>query len=96
MFLQISVGGALGAVILPSMIVHFFCGGTAGIFGNATGGWKGAVLGGIINGLMFTLLAGLVYTSLSALNPAWTGASFGDTDLGFVGNILGFVSTFFR
>jgi len=96
MFLQISVGGALGAVILPSMIVHFFCGGTAGIFGNATGGWKGAVLGGIINGLMFTILAGLVYTSLSALNPAWTGASFGDTDLGFVGNILGFVSTLFR
>ena len=96
MVIQIAAGGALGAVILPSMIVHFFCGGTAGIFGNSTGGWKGAVLGGLVNGLMFTLLAGLVYTSFAGLNPAWAGASFGDTDLGFVGNLLGFISTFFK
>ncbi len=96
MFIQIASGGALGGVILPSMIVHFFCGGTAGIFGNSTGGWKGAVLGGIINGVMFTFLAGLVYTSLAGLNPAWAGSSFGDTDLGFIGSILGYISTLIK
>ena len=96
MFIQIASGGALGGVILPSMIVHFFCGGTAGIFGNSTGGWKGAVLGGIINGVMFTFLAGLVYTSLAGLNPAWAGSSFGDTDLGFIGSLLGYISTLIK
>jgi PTS system ascorbate-specific IIC component len=96
MVLQIASGGALGGVILPSMIVHFFCGGTAGIFGNSTGGWKGAILGGLINGLMFTFLAGLVYTSLGALNPAWAGTSFGDTDLGFLASILAFVGSLLR
>ena len=49
--------GTLGGVILPSMIIHFFVGGTSGVFGNATGGWKGAVLGGFLCGLLFTLLA---------------------------------------
>jgi len=96
MLLQIAIAPALGGVILPSMIVHFFCGGTAGIFGNSTGGWKGAVLGGFINGFMFTMLAGLVYTSLGGLNPAWAGTSFGDTDLGFIGSILAFITSLLK
>jgi len=96
MFLQIAAGGRLGGVILPSMIIHFFVGGTAGIFGNATGGWKGAVLGGILNGLFFTFLAGFTYTALGGLNPAWAGSSFGDTDFGFTGSVLAFVSKMLR
>jgi len=96
MFLQIAAGGRLGAVILPSMIIHFFVGGTAGIFGNATGGWKGAVLGGILNGLFFTFLAGFTYTALGGLNPAWKGSSFGDTDFGFTGSVLAFLSKMLR
>ena len=96
MFAQMAAGGRLGAVILPSMIIHFFVGGTAGIFGNATGGWKGAVLGGILNGLFFTFLAGFTYTALGGLNPAWAGSSFGDTDFGFTGSVLAFVSKMLR
>ena len=46
MVLQLVAKGALGGVILPSMIIHFFVGGTAGVFGNSTGGRKGAMLGG--------------------------------------------------
>jgi PTS system ascorbate-specific IIC component len=96
MFVQMAAGGRLGAVILPSMIIHFFVGGTAGIYGNATGGWKGAVLGGIVNGLMFTFLAGFTYPALAGLNPAWKGSSFGDTDFGVTGSILAFVSKMLR
>lgn len=33
--------GAVGAVlIIPGLVPHFFCGATAGIYGNATGGKK--------------------------------------------------------
>jgi PTS system ascorbate-specific IIC component len=92
MGLQIAAGGTLGAVILPSMIIHFFVGGTCGIFGNATGGWKGAVLGGFLCGVIFTGLAGTTYVSLGAMNPAWKGSSFGDTDFGVLGSSLAFVS----
>ncbi len=96
MFIQIAMGGKLGAVILPSMIIHFFVGGTAGIFGNATGGWKGAVLGGFLCGVIFTSLAGFTYIALGGANPAWKGSSFGDTDFGFVGSVLAFVAKVMR
>lgn len=96
MVLQLVAGGALGGVILPSMIVHFFVGGTAGVFGNSTGGRKGAILGGFLNGLIFTLLAGTTYTSFGGLNPDWVGSSFGDTDFGVLGNILSFIGNLLK
>jgi PTS system ascorbate-specific IIC component len=96
MALQVAANGVLGGVILPSMIIHFFIGGSAGIYGNATGGWKGAVVGGVLSGLMFTFLAGFAYTAMGGLNPAWAGSSFGDTDFGFIGSVLAFVSKMLR
>lgn len=96
MVLQIIAGGALGGVILPSMIVHFFVGGTAGVFGNATGGRKGAIIGGLLNGFIFSLLAGTTYVSFGGLNPAWAGSSFGDTDFGVLGNILSFLGNLLK
>lgn len=96
MLIQLAGGGALGGVILPSMIIHFFVGGTAGVFGNATGGKKGAIFGGFLNGVVFTLLAGTTYTALGALNPAWAGSSFGDTDFGMLGSILAFVGSLLK
>ncbi|NMB56230.1 MAG: PTS ascorbate transporter subunit IIC [Leptolinea sp.] len=86
--------GVLGGVILPSMIIHFFCGGTSGVFGNATGGWKGAVLGGFLCGLIFTLLAG---TSLRAVTAIGIPDScFGDPDFGVVGSLLAYVTGLFK
>ncbi|MCD6356663.1 MAG: PTS ascorbate transporter subunit IIC [Anaerolineaceae bacterium] len=96
MAVQIAAGGAIGGVILPSMIIHFFVGGTAGVFGNSTGGWKGAVLGGFLTGVMFTLLAGTTYSALGAMNPEWQGASFGDTDFGVLGNVLAFLGSLLK
>jgi PTS system ascorbate-specific IIC component len=91
MGLQIAMGGRVGAVILPSLLLSFFLGGTAGVYGNATGGWKGAAAGGIINGLMFTLLTGTAYTGLSHLG--YSNSTFGDADFGIVGNILTFITS---
>ena len=96
MGIQLLAGGAVGAVILPSMIIHFFVGGTAGVFGNSTGGKKGAILGGFLNGLIFTMLAGTTYQAFGALNPDWAGASFGDTDFGVLGNILAFLGSLLK
>jgi ascorbate PTS system EIIC component len=80
--------GFLGGVILPSMIIHFFVGGTSGVFGNATGGWKGSVLGGFLTGLLFTLLAGTALRAINAIGIP--NSTFGDTDFGVVGSLLAF------
>lgn len=42
------IGHFTGYVFIPSMIVIFFHAGTAGVFGNITGGYKGALLAGFI------------------------------------------------
>lgn len=42
------LGNTVGYVFVPTMIVLFFHGATAGVFGNATGGVRGALLGGFI------------------------------------------------
>jgi PTS system ascorbate-specific IIC component len=94
--LQVAFGGAggagaIGGVVLPSMIIHFFVGGTAGVFGNATGGWKGAALGGFLNGLIFTLLVGTAFVALSQLGLGYS--AFGDTDFGVIGNLLAFLGS---
>jgi PTS system ascorbate-specific IIC component len=97
--LQVAFGGAggqgaIGGVVLPSMIIHFFVGGTAGVFGNATGGWKGAALGGFLNGLIFTLLVGTAFVALSGLGFGYS--AFGDTDFGVIGNVLAFLGSLLR
>ncbi|MFR3825289.1 MULTISPECIES: PTS ascorbate transporter subunit IIC [Hungatella] len=47
-FWMLTLGLSIGFVVVPTMIVLFFHGATAGIFGNSTGGIKGALLGGFI------------------------------------------------
>ncbi|MCG8540241.1 MAG: PTS ascorbate transporter subunit IIC [Clostridia bacterium] len=50
-----------GIVPLPSIIGGFFTGGTAGIFGNATGGKRGAMVSGVMYGLFLTIPVALFY-----------------------------------
>ncbi len=42
------LGNTVGYVFVPTMIVLFFHGAAAGVFGNVTGGVRGAVLGGFM------------------------------------------------
>lgn len=75
------------ALILPGMVPHFFTGGAAGVFGNATGGRAGAVLGGFVNGVLITFLPAFLLKVLGDLGFA--GTTFGDADFGWFGIVVG-------
>lgn len=94
-FISSFIGGITGLVvcgyfswtlILPGIIPHFFCGGTAGVFGNATGGVRGAVFGAFVQGLIITFAPALLLPVLGELGFANT--TFGDTDFSVVGILL--------
>jgi len=98
-FLSSLVGGIIGmflmgplglALIIPGMIPHFFDGGTAGVYGNATGGRRGAILGAFVNGLLITILPALLLAYMGTLGLANT--TFGDTDFCWSGIVGGLIS----
>lgn len=85
---------ALGLkIIVPGLVPHFFCGATAGVFGNATGGRRGAVLGAFANGLLISFLPAMLLPVLGSLG--FQGTTFGDADFGLVGIILGNIMKLF-
>jgi PTS system ascorbate-specific IIC component len=82
------VGAAFAVpLILPGMIPHFFTGGTAGVFGNATGGRRGAVGGGFVNGLIITLFAAFLVPTMNAIG--FQNTTFGDADFQWFGFAVG-------
>ena len=86
---------ALGApAILPGVVPHFFCGATAGVFGNATGGRRGAIIGAFAQGLLITFLPALLMPVLGGLGFA--GSTFSDADFGVWGILIGKVIQFVR
>lgn len=83
-------GPAFGlALILPGMVPHFFTGGGAGVYGNATGGRRGAAAGGFVNGLLITFLPALLLKVLGGLGLQ--NSTFGDADFGWYGTLIGSV-----
>lgn len=94
-FLSSFAGGLIGllfcgwfhwTLILPGVVPHFFCGATAGVFGNATGGIKGCLLGSFVHGIVITLLP-LLLLSVFA-DSGFQNTMFGDTDFSLVGRFL--------
>lgn len=75
------------ALILPGLVPHFFTGGAAGVFGNATGGRRGAVCGAFCNGLLITFLPAFLLGVLGDFGSENT--TFGDADFGWFGIALG-------
>ncbi|MBJ8350227.1 PTS ascorbate transporter subunit IIC [Streptococcus zalophi] len=89
MFILGAIGGVL---IIPGMVPHFFCGATAGIFGNATGGRKGAILGSFVNGLFLAFLPAMLLPVLG--NLGFSNTTFGDFDFAVLGILLGRMGEF--
>lgn len=95
-FVSSFVGGLIGMFILgwagsiliiPGLVPHFFCGATAGVYGNATGGRRGAMLGAFVNGLALAFLPALLMPVLG--NLGFGNTTFGDVDFAVIGLILG-------
>lgn len=75
------------ALILPGLVPHFFTGGAAGVYGNATGGCRGAILGAFTNGLIITFGPALLMGVLGEFAEADT--TFGDADFAWFGIVIG-------
>lgn len=99
-FLSSFVGGIVGlliligcnvafpvALILPGVVPHFFCGATAGVFGNAEGGWKGCVAGAFVHGLLITFLPAICMPVFTQLG--YVGTTFSDADFSWMGIAFG-------
>ena len=107
-FLSSFVGGVIGMgillvlepsfpwlpIILPSVVPHFFCGATAGVFANATGGLRGCVIGACAHGILITFLPLMLMPLLGDLGFANT--TFSDADFCVVGTILGNIVNLLR
>lgn len=74
-------------VILPGIVPHFFCGATAGVYGNSTGGIRGTCIGGFFNGVYISFLPLLFLPHIGKMANA--SVTFPDEDLGLVGLMLG-------
>jgi len=95
-FLSSFVGGIVslfimvfsgGIIVIPGVVPHFFCGATAGVFGNATGGARGAVIGSFLHGILISFMPIFLMPVLGSLG--YQGSTFSDTDYGIVGFLMG-------
>lgn len=73
-------------VMIPSASIAFFSGGTAGVFGNSTGGWKGCIAGSFVLGLCVVALPLMLYPVFAQLGIV--GASFPNVDYNIIGTLL--------
>ncbi|MEA4811559.1 MAG: PTS ascorbate transporter subunit IIC [Anaerolineaceae bacterium] len=80
-------------VIIPVAIPYFFIGGTAGVFGNATGGWKGAILGAFVAGVLIAVGPAIMYPIFEQIGLK--GTAFPETDFNAVGIPLHYILSIF-
>ena len=87
MGVQIIIGTT---IVIPGIVMHFFCGGIAAVFGNATGGRKGALIGPFLGGIILSFLP-LVATSLYG-GLGYTATYWSDSDFNTIGVLLGLIA----
>ena len=92
--LSMAVMSALGAlVVIPVAVPYFFIGATAGVFGNATGGWKGCVAGAFVVGVLIAVGPALIYPVMA--NIGLTGTAFPETDFNVIGLLIWYIGRLF-
>ncbi|MDY4523375.1 MAG: PTS ascorbate transporter subunit IIC [Atopobium sp.] len=92
--LSMAVMSALGAlVVIPVAVPYFFIGATAGVFGNATGGWRGCVVGAFVVGILIAVGPALIYSVMA--NIGLTGTAFPETDFNFIGLLIWYIGRLF-
>ena len=90
---SMAIMGALGLVmIIPGVVPHFFCGATAAVFGNSTGGRRGAIIGSFANGILISFLPIALLPVLG--NLGFANSTFSDADFGIAGIFLGKIQEF--
>lgn len=73
-------------VLVPPMIMLFFGGGAAGVFGNRFGGWRGAALGGVFNGIILAFGQWIFWGLWSGTAPEL--ATLADPDWYVIGGLV--------
>ncbi|MFC6277090.1 PTS ascorbate transporter subunit IIC [Psittacicella hinzii] len=86
-FISSFAGGLIGMgilgifslpLIIPGMVPHFFCGATAGIYGDKLGGKVGCIVGAFIGGLLLAFLPAFLLPALGTLG--FEATTFSDVD----------------
>lgn len=94
-FISSFIGGLIGMgllgmlslpLIIPGMVPHFFCGATAGIYGDRLGGKVGCILGAFVGGLMLAFLPAFLLPALG--NLGFEATTFSDIDFTVLGIAL--------
>ncbi|WP_096190767.1 PTS ascorbate transporter subunit IIC [Evansella halocellulosilytica] len=81
------------ALIIPGLVPHFFTGAGAGVFGNAAGGRIGAAVGGFTNGVLISFIPAFLLPVLG--NLGFENTTFGDSDFGIIGILIGLLANLF-
>lgn len=89
------LGNTVGYVFVPTMIVLFFHGATAGVFGNSTGGVRGALLGGFITATIVAWGQWIMVKFMISSTIPDTAMWAADTDMFILGPIIKLISLLF-
>lgn len=81
-------------IIIPAAHICFFSGGTAAIFGNATGGWRGAIAGSFVVGLLLAFLPLILVPVFQSMGIA--SSTFPNIDYNVIGSLLNSVLNLFH
>jgi len=89
------LGYSVAYVFVPTMIVLFFHGATAGVFGNSTGGVRGALIGGFITATIVSWGQYIMVTFLIGSTIPDTAMWAADTDMFILSAFIKFLAQLF-
>ncbi len=95
-FWLLVLGNTVGYVFVPTMIVLFFHGATAGVFGNSTGGVRGALIGGFITATIVAIGQYFMVTFLIGSTIPDTAMWAADSDMFLLAPIIKVIASLFR